>query len=1064
MSLVGNISGSIQTASRIGISGTIIIADQPDITFPSLLGNDVSFFVSGSTASAGTSTRGTAAFGGDVVVTGSLIVYGNTTLGDAAADITTIAGDLAVNGGDITTTAATATLFNTNATTLSVGGAATSLTLGATPTATTTVRGGTIVGDATTQNVFNTTATTVNAFGAATTLALGNSVTTAQIVNIGTSTTVASNYSIGTGATASGNTKNLILGTGGVAGSTTNVSIGSATAGALGTTNINSQTKVNIGPSSGATSGTDTYLFVSGSTAAGRNGGNAMATFGGSVVISGSLTQGYADGIGAGSTGQGSHAEGEQTNAVGRGSHAEGLYTIASGSHQHVQGKYNLRDNNFSLMVIGNGTGDANNLRSDIVRVNSGSVQISGSFIQANSGSSTVGFMGGEIGAASTKGNDVFFYVSGSTGSKDTTTKGVALFGGDMVVSGSFQSSGDLMEITGTLSVTNGISGSLTRLTNGSSYLVAGNNISITTGSTGAVTITGLVSPQIDDFFDSTTAGSVFTTGSFAFRGGEAAVDSPADKGTDIFFYVSGSSAAGRNSVAMFGGSIVVSGSLVQGNFGASGGAAGQYGHAEGERTNATGTASHAEGRFAGAVGSNSHAEGDSTVSNGNGSHAEGLSSTSQGAYSHAEGQSTFSFGNYSHAEGISTTSEGTHSHAEGIVTYSRAVYSHAEGERTEVLSTGRSAHVEGFYSIARGQYSHAEGSGSISLGEASHAEGLVTIASGAYQHTQGKYNLRNNDFSLMVIGNGTGDLNSQRSDIVRVNQENVQISGSFIQANSGSSTVGFMGRETGVASSKGPDVFFYVSGSGGTKDTSTRGVALFGGDVVISGTLYGGSPLKIGSDLQITGSISVSGSYPLISPSLSGSLTKLADGTSYLVAGTNVVITSQSNGAVLVEAATLGGPGGISGVNTYVQFNDGGVFGSDADFTFDKTTNTLSATNILATTAKSTALSGSLTKLADGTSYLIAGGGISILSSSNGSVTVSNPTTYSTSFTSANLTAGVLTVTHNLGKKYVQVTVYDNTDYMIIPDQVYAANENSTQVTLTSFSVVGTWNVSVRW
>ena len=39
-------------------------------------------------------------------------------------------GDVAVNGGDITTTSATATLFNTNATTITIGGAATQVLLG----------------------------------------------------------------------------------------------------------------------------------------------------------------------------------------------------------------------------------------------------------------------------------------------------------------------------------------------------------------------------------------------------------------------------------------------------------------------------------------------------------------------------------------------------------------------------------------------------------------------------------------------------------------------------------------------------------------------------------------------------------------------------------------------------------------------------------------------------------------------------------------------------------------------------------------------------------------------
>ena len=44
-------------------------------------------------------------------------------------------------------------------------------------------------------------------------------------------------------------------------------------------------------------------------------------------------------------------------------------------------------------------------------------------------------------------------------------------------------------------------------------------------------------------------------------------------------------------------------------------------------------------------------------------------------------------------------------------------------------------------------------------------------------------------------------------------------------------------------------DINFFVSGSQGSKNSaSVKGTALFGGDLVVSGTLHGGSPLKIGS------------------------------------------------------------------------------------------------------------------------------------------------------------------------------------------------------------------------
>jgi hypothetical protein len=64
---------------------------------------------------------------------------GNINVNDIGAVNGTFSGDVAVNGGDLTTTSATATLFNANATTLSVGGAATTLNLANTGTGARTI-------------------------------------------------------------------------------------------------------------------------------------------------------------------------------------------------------------------------------------------------------------------------------------------------------------------------------------------------------------------------------------------------------------------------------------------------------------------------------------------------------------------------------------------------------------------------------------------------------------------------------------------------------------------------------------------------------------------------------------------------------------------------------------------------------------------------------------------------------------------------------------------------------------------------------------------------------------
>lgn len=175
--------------------------------------------------------------------------------GDTIGNVT-LAGDLAVNGGDITTSSTgTATVFNTNATTLSIGEAATTVSIGAT-TGTATIRnattaitgnatvggsatvgttlgvtgnttltgdlavnGGDITTSAATATVFDTTATTVRVAGAATTTCIADSVTASQTVDIAT------------GATASGATKTINIGTGGAPGSTTNINLGDADGG-----------------------------------------------------------------------------------------------------------------------------------------------------------------------------------------------------------------------------------------------------------------------------------------------------------------------------------------------------------------------------------------------------------------------------------------------------------------------------------------------------------------------------------------------------------------------------------------------------------------------------------------------------------------------------------------------------------------------------------------------------------------------------------------------------------------------------------------------------------------
>jgi hypothetical protein len=101
------------------------------------------------------------------------------------------------------------------------------------------------------------------------------------------------------------------------------------------------------------------------------------------------------------------------------------------------------------------------------------------------------------------------------------------------------------------------LSGSLTKLADGSSAFIAGSNVTITTGSNGAVTISSTGGGGGGaGVFTEASATAAFTTSSIAI--GIAATASTI--GSDVFFFVSGSKDGTAN--ALFGGDVVTSGSL----------------------------------------------------------------------------------------------------------------------------------------------------------------------------------------------------------------------------------------------------------------------------------------------------------------------------------------------------------------------------------------------------------------------------------------------------------------------------------------------------------------------
>ena len=161
----------------------------------------------------------------------------------------------------------------------------------------------------------------------------------------------------------------------------------------------------------------------------------------------------------------------------------------------------------------------------------------------------------------------------------------------------------------------------------------------------------------------------------------------------------------------------------------------------------------------------------------------------------------------------------------------------------------------------------------------------------------------------------------------------------------------------------------------------ATLSGSVFSGHVGVTGSIH--------STAEISGSI-------LRAPVLSGSLTHLEDGTSYIIAGTNVQVVSGSSGAIT-----------ISSTDTNTEYTaDNGLKLSSTAFSVDDSivatltgsvfsghigvTGSIHATaEVSGSILRASSISGSLTHLEDGSSYLIAGNNIQITTGSSGAVTI---------------------------------------------------------------------------
>ena len=145
-------------------------------------------------------------------------------------------------------------------------------------------------------------------------------------------------------------------------------------------------------------------------------------------------------------------------------------------------------------------------------------------------------------------------------------------------------------------------------------------------------------------------------------------------------------------------------------------------------------------------------------------------------------------------------------------------------------------------------------------------------------------------------------------------------------------------------------------SGSIGTEDNRTKiilsgtngidvsGSTHFADDVHIAGTLTGGSPLKVASDLSVTGSACISGTLDI--SEFDSEPGTPHDDNIVIFARTGSLFIKNDLGETtkLDQDAGSSAPGGSAGS---IQYKDGATFDGEAAFTYNDSSNTLSVTNI---------------------------------------------------------------------------------------------------------------------
>ena len=549
---------------------------------------------------------------------------------------------------------------------------------------------------------------------------------------------------------------------------------------------------------------------------------------------------------------------------------------------------------------------------------------------------------------------------------------------------------------TGATKFNSGLSGSLTRLTGGTSYLAAGSNVTITSASNGQITISSTGGGGGGDsgptFFSSTTNRSIFTTGSTSFVGGQsspAAPDAASDIGTDVFFFVSGTTGSRTTTntgSAVFGGDVVVSGSLHVPKLGVTGSV-----------TGAT-TALEVDRDYAG------------TTSN-------------SSLTSHAAASGILI--DYDVTGDVAASQYQKHKalwikYDQSAPTFNSAAIVQGTGIWVEMTGS-----TDGIQSVD-GISVYVEDPGSLS-GDAARGI-LINAPAGLVDGTVNGSHLRcvtqgatSDYFDISVGASGLTQLST------------IDSSGANAHLNlkpDGIVTILSGGGTTSPSESSYGDTNFFVSGTISSRGTSVKGTSVFGGDVHISGSITSeGTSFVDASGTPVNNQLAIWTDANTIE----GDSDLTWDGTTFYAssAGTTVNIQGDSNlnGTVVInqsgadkdfrvetanKSSALQVDGGTDQVLLFSgSLSDAAGYGSSAsdpdprEFTdtnffvsgsIDSRGSAVKGTSVFGGDAVVSGslhsilgLSGSLTRLTDGSSYLAAGSNITILSASNGQITISS-------------------------------------------------------------------------